>query len=81
MLGTTAMEVGGGFFWMILKSPLMKKTPCFFHVLVGWQRTLVMEKWKEKYTQEQELPTHQARAIIIVPDSAVSLANDVIQYI
>lgn len=36
------------------------RNPCSFHVPVGWLRTLVMAKWREKYIQGLGLQLHQA---------------------
>ena len=59
MLVMIAMEKAKEFSWMKLKSFQMMKSPCFSHALVGWLKTLVMEKLKEKFILAQDPHTHQ----------------------
>ena len=54
-----AMEKVKEFSWMKLKSSQMMRSLCFSRALVGWLKTSVMEKLKEKFILAQDLHTHQ----------------------
>ena len=59
MLVMIAMEKAKEFSWMKLKSFQMMRSLCFSRALVGWLKTSVMEKLKEKFILVQDPHSHQ----------------------
>ena len=59
-----AMEKAKEFSWMRLKLSQMMRSLCFSHALVGWLKTSVMEKLKEKFILAQDPHTHQVTILV-----------------